>query len=80
MATRKTEKERLLSAKKPDVLQEIAQSSEGSYIDGNKTDKPVNTIEDAIGNAQKSEFETKQLQIMKTNFNGFWELEFYFYF
>ena len=72
--------ETVITQRKPDVLQEIAQSSEGSYIDGNKTDKPVNMIEDAIGNAQKVNLKQSNFQIMKTNFNGFWELEFYFYF
>ena len=72
--------ETVITQRKPDVLQEIAQSSEGSYIDGNKTDKPVNTIEDAIGNAQKSEFETKQFSDYEDQFQWFWELEFYFIF
>ena len=77
---KKDRKGRLLSHKrKPDVLQEIAQSSEGSYIVGNKTDKPVNTIEDAIGECSKSEFETKQFSDYEDQFQWFWELEFYFY-
>ena len=63
--------EAVITQRKPDVLQEIAQSSEGSYIDGNKTDKPVNTIEDAIGNAQKSEFETKQFSDYEDQFQWF---------
>lgn len=63
--------ETVITQRKPDVLQEIAQSSEGSYIDGNKTDKPVNTIEDAIGNAQKSEFETKQFSDYEDQFQWF---------
>ncbi|MCH2217015.1 MAG: VWA domain-containing protein [Flavobacteriales bacterium] len=63
--------ETVITQRKPDVLQEIAQSSEGSYIDGNKTDKPVNMIEDAIGNAQKSEFETKQFSDYEDQFQWF---------
>ena len=72
--------ETVITQRKPDVLQEIAQSSEGSYIDGNKTDKPVNMIEDAIGNAQKSEFETKQFSDYEDQFQWFLGIGILFYF
>lgn len=63
--------ETVITQRKPDVLQSIADAANGSYIDGNKTDKPVKTIEDIIGNAQKSEFETKQFSDYKDQFQWF---------
>tara|TARA_R110002073_G_scaffold296322_1_gene462316 strand:- start:26140 stop:27177 length:1038 start_codon:yes stop_codon:yes gene_type:complete len=63
--------ETVLSQRKPAVLKAIADAANGSYIDGNKTDKPVSVIEDIIGNAQKSEFETKQFSDYKDQFQWF---------
>jgi Ca-activated chloride channel family protein len=54
-----------------EVLKEIAESANGKYIDGNKTDKPVNVIEDVVTNAQKHEFETKQFSDYKDQFQWF---------
>ena len=63
--------ETVLTQRKPDILQGIAEAANGSYIDGNKTEKPVKTIEDVIANAQKSEFETKQFSDYKDQFQWF---------
>ncbi len=63
--------ESVVTTRKADVLQEIANDSEGRYIDGNKTEKPVKLIEDIIINAQKSEFETKQFSDYKDQFQWF---------
>lgn len=63
--------ETVISRRKPDVLQAIADTSEGRYIDGNKTEKPVKLIEEIITNAQKSEFETKQFSDYKDQFQWF---------
>ncbi|WP_299105141.1 VWA domain-containing protein [uncultured Tenacibaculum sp.] len=63
--------ETVITQRKPDVLQDIAEASNGIYIDGNKTEKPVKTIEDIIANAQKSEFETKQFSDYKDQFQWF---------
>lgn len=63
--------ETVITQRKPEVLQGIAEASDGSYIDGNKTEKPVKTIEDIIANAQKSEFETKQFSDYKDQFQWF---------
>jgi len=63
--------ETVLTQRKPDVLQGIADASNGSYIDGNRTEKPVETIENIIGNAQKNEFETKQFSDYKDQFQWF---------
>lgn len=63
--------ETVITKRKPEVLQGIADASNGNYIDGNKTDKPVKTIENIIANAQKSEFETKQFSDYKDQFQWF---------
>ncbi|MFY0628741.1 MAG: VWA domain-containing protein [Flavobacteriaceae bacterium] len=63
--------ETVITQRKPKVLQAIADASSGSYIDGNITDKPVKIIEDIIGNAQKTEFETKQFSDYKDQFQWF---------
>ena len=63
--------ETVVTQRKPDVLQGIADAANGSYIDGNKTEKPVTAIEEIIGNAQKSEFESKQFSDYKDQFQWF---------
>ncbi|WP_431167123.1 VWA domain-containing protein [Tenacibaculum halocynthiae] len=63
--------ETVITQRKATILQEIADIANGSYIDGNKTDKPVNSIADIIANAQKSEFETKQFSDYKDQFQWF---------
>ncbi|CAM1358908.1 Ca-activated chloride channel family protein [Tenacibaculum sediminilitoris] len=63
--------ETVITKRKPDVLQGIADASDGTYFDGNKTENPVEAIEKIIGNAQKSEFETKQFSDYKDQFQWF---------
>ncbi|MGB1042913.1 MAG: VWA domain-containing protein [Tenacibaculum sp.] len=63
--------ETVITQRKPTILKGIAEASNGKYIDGNKTDNPVKTIENIIGNAQKSEFETKQFSDYKDQFQWF---------
>ena len=63
--------ETVITRRNAEILKEIAEASNGTYIDGNKTDKPVDTIEKIIANAQKSEFETKQFSDYKDQFQWF---------
>ena len=63
--------ETVITKRKSDVLQAIAKASNGEYIDGNRTEDPVDKIEGIIGNAQKSEFETKQFSDYKDQFQWF---------
>jgi len=63
--------ETVITKRKPNVLKEIANAANGTYIDGNITEKPVKMIEDVIANAQKSEFETKQFSDYKDQFQWF---------
>jgi Ca-activated chloride channel family protein len=63
--------ETVITKREPDVLEAIANSASGRYIDGNKTEKPVDFIEELITNAQKSEFETKQFSDYKDQFQWF---------
>ena len=63
--------ETVITKRKPEVLQGIADAANGKYIDGNRTDDPVKAIEQVITNAQKSEFETKQFSDYKDQFQWF---------
>lgn len=63
--------ETVITKRKPDVLQGIADAANGKYINGNRTDDPVKAIEQVIINAQKSEFETKQFSDYKDQFQWF---------
>ncbi|WP_208021474.1 VWA domain-containing protein [Flavicella sediminum] len=61
----------VITQRHADVLKEIAEAANGAYIDGNKTEKPVEVIEDVVTNAQKHEFETKQFSDYKDQFQWF---------
>ena len=63
--------ETVVTRRKAVVLEEIANAAGGRYIDGNKTEKPVDFIENLIANAQKNEFETKQFSDYKDQFQWF---------
>ena len=63
--------ETVLTKRNSELLKGIADAANGSYIDGNLTDKPVKFIEDVISNAQKTEFETKQFSDYKDQFQWF---------
>ena len=56
---------------KPDILKEIASDGNGKYIDGNRTQETIKTIEDLLVKAEKSEFETKQFSDYKDQFQWF---------
>ena len=61
----------VITKRTENVLKDIADVSNGIYIDGNKTEIPVNEIAEVIGSAQKSEFETKQFSDYKDQFQWF---------
>ena len=63
--------ETVVTRRNATILQEVAEASNGAYIDGNRTDVPVNEIENIIANAQKSEFETTQFSDYKDQFQWF---------
>ena len=63
--------ETVITRRKADVLEAVANAAGGRYIDGNKTEKPVDFIEEIISNAQKNEFETKQFSDYKDQFQWF---------
>ncbi len=70
--------ETVITQRKPDVLQGIADAAEGKYIDGNITEKPVNVIAEIIANAEKNEFETKQFSDYKDQFQWFLAIGLFF--
>ena len=63
--------ETVITQRKPEILEAVANVAGGRYIDGNKTEKPVDFIENLIANAQKNEFETKQFSDYKDQFQWF---------
>ncbi len=63
--------ETVITQRKPEVLQGIADAADGKYIDGNVTEKPVKVIAEIIANAEKNEFETKQFSDYKDQFQWF---------
>lgn len=68
----------VITKRKSTILQEIAAVSEGSYIDGNVTDTPVNEIAEIVANAEKNEFETKQFSDYKDQFQWFLAIALFF--
>jgi len=63
--------ETVITQRKPNILSEIANIGNGNYIDGNRTEQPVNEIAEIIANAEKNEFETKQFSDYKDQFQWF---------
>ena len=53
------------------VLQEVASSANGFYVDGNKTATSVNKIMEVLSKAKKTEFESKQFSEYKSQFQWF---------
>ena len=70
--------ETVITKRTPEVLQGIADASNGRYIDGNVTKKPVKIISEIITNAEKNEFETKQFDDYKDQFQWFLGLGLFF--
>jgi Ca-activated chloride channel family protein len=63
--------ETVITQRKSEILEGIAEIANGQYIDGNVTENPVIEISNIIANAQKSEFETKQFSDYKDQFQWF---------
>jgi len=61
----------VITKMKEEVLKEIASEGKGKYINGNKTQKTIDIIEDLLVKAEKSEFETKQFSDFKDQFQWF---------
>ncbi|MFN0728711.1 VWA domain-containing protein [Polaribacter gochangensis] len=72
--------ETVITKRMPEMLEAIANAASGRYMDGNKTEKPVDFIEELIANAQKNEFETKQFSDYKDQFQWFIGLGIFFIF
>ena len=70
--------ETVITKRNATVLEAVANVASGRYIDGNKTEKPVDFIENIIANAQKNEFETKQFSDYKDQFQWFIGLGIFF--
>uniref|UniRef100_UPI004047249E VWA domain-containing protein n=1 Tax=Polaribacter sp. TaxID=1920175 RepID=UPI004047249E len=63
--------ETVITKRNAKILEDVANSASGHYIDGNKTETPVDILENILANAQKTEFETKQFSDYKDQFQWF---------
>jgi Ca-activated chloride channel homolog len=61
----------VITQRHADILKDIADEADGMYIDGNKTEKPVEAIEELVSNAEKHEFESKQFSDYEDQFQWF---------
>ncbi len=61
----------VITQRKVAVLKAIAESTDGLYVDGNRTANPVERITKEVANAQKHEFETKKFSDYKDQFQWF---------
>lgn len=62
------------------VLQEIAEQTNGVYINGSNTTEVVNTIKDILEKTDKTEFESKQIADFKDQFQWFLGLGLFLFF
>lgn len=61
----------VITQMKEDILSSIAQEGNGKYLNGNKTQETIATVEDLLLKAEKNEFETKQFADYKDQFQWF---------
>lgn len=61
----------VITKMKEEVLKEIADEGNGKYINGNKTQETIDSIEDLLVKAEKNEFESKQFSDYKDQFQWF---------
>ncbi|PID69336.1 MAG: BatB protein [Flavobacteriales bacterium] len=63
--------ETVITKRDNSTLQTIAKNGNGIYLDGNNTTKTVDTINDLLLKAEKTEFETQQFSDFKDQFQWF---------
>ncbi|TBW27057.1 VWA domain-containing protein [Gramella sp. KN1008] len=63
--------ETVITKLNPATLQEIANSAEGSYIEGNVTSEVTDRVTEELQNIEKTEFEAKQFADFKSHFQWF---------
>jgi len=61
----------VITKRHSDILKKIAKEGNGSYFDGNITEKPVKAIGKIINSAKKHKFESKQFSDYKSQFQWF---------
>jgi len=61
----------VITQRKANILQDVAASAEGIYVDGNRTATSVNKIVEVLSKAKKTEFESKQFSDYKSQFQWF---------
>ncbi|MCM8569773.1 VWA domain-containing protein [Gramella jeungdoensis] len=63
--------ETVITKLNPGTLQEIANSANGSYIEGNITNEVTDRVTEELQNIEKTEFEAKQFADFKSHFQWF---------
>lgn len=63
--------ETVITKLNPETLQEIANSANGSYIEGNVTSNVTEKVTEELQNIEKTEFEAKQFADFKSHFQLF---------
>ncbi|MCG9971112.1 VWA domain-containing protein [Christiangramia crocea] len=63
--------ETVITKLNPGTLQEIANSADGSYIEGNVTSEVTDRVTEELQNIEKTEFEAKQFADFKSHFQWF---------
>ena len=63
--------ETVITKLNPETLKEIANSTNGSYIEGNVTSEVVENVNEELQNIEKTEFEAKQFADYKSHFQWF---------
>ena len=63
--------ETVITKLNPGTLQEIANSANGSYIEGNVTSEVTDRVTEELQNIEKTEFEAKQFADFKSHFQWF---------
>ncbi|MCB7482003.1 VWA domain-containing protein [Christiangramia sediminis] len=63
--------ETVITKLNPATLQEIAEATDGSYIEGNITSEVVESVNEELQNIEKTEFEAKQFADFKSHFQWF---------
>ena len=55
----------------PDILQNIAQNTKGTYIEGNNTKQVLEQIKNVLDNIEKTEFESQEIAEYQTQYQWF---------
>ncbi|NHN25468.1 VWA domain-containing protein [Flavobacterium jejuense] len=61
----------------PDILQNIAQNTKGTYIEGNNTKQVLEQVKNVLDNIEKTEFESQEIAEYQTQYQWFIGIAFF---